>query len=228
MPVDVAFDDLAGDTGTVAIGVGGDEVEPVVVDFDGGGPNLLVLGESGSGRTTALQTIATSSLRADPTRAVWVIADRGAWPSEIAGRAQSEAEAEALLGRLRSASAASHLLIVDDAERLPRSVADAVGALARNMDRLDLRVIVAGRAHDVIRSYDDWLRYLVSLRHAVLLSPPPDIESTFDLRPARIRPPSLPGRGLLVSRQGVVPLQVARVGLSAVLQRDSARSHQPG
>jgi S-DNA-T family DNA segregation ATPase FtsK/SpoIIIE len=192
-------------------GVGGDEVAPVAIDYVGDAPQLLVLGESGTGRTTALQTIVTASLAAEPD--LRVIAERGQWP---VASSWSTAEVEVALAAV-SASSRPQLVVLDDVERAQPGVLDAIGRLARNTDRRDVRVVVAGRAHDVVRSYDDAIRFLMSVRHALLLSPAADVETSFDLRPARVRPAPIPGRGILVRRRGAIPVHVALSSSKATL-----------
>jgi hypothetical protein len=75
-----------------------------------------------------------------------------------------------------------------------------------------VRCIVTGRTTDIIRSYEDWLRYMVAQRHALLLASTPEAESAFGVRPGRTRPVAVPGRALLVHRAGTTALQVATVG----------------
>lgn len=213
MPSEVVLERLAVEPGRHMIGLGGDEVAAVAIEYVNDAAQLLVLGESGSGRTTALRTIVAASLAAEPDREVRVIAERGTWPVPAIW---ASADVEAAVAELQ-ASSRPQLLVLDDAERAQPGVLDAVGKLARNPERRDVRVVVSGRAHDIVRSYDDAIRFLVSMRHALLLSPAADIESSFDLRPARTRPMPIPGRGILVRRRGAIPVQVALSGSEASL-----------
>jgi S-DNA-T family DNA segregation ATPase FtsK/SpoIIIE len=213
MPNQVELEGLPVDACRHVIGVGGDEVAPVAIDYVGDAPQLLVLGESGTGRTTALQTIVAASLAAEPDREVRVIAERGEWPVEALW---TIAEVEAAVAEV-SVSSRPQLVVLDDAERAQPGVLEAVGRLARNPERRDVRVVVSGRAHDIVRSYDDAIRFLMSVRHALLLSPAADIETSFDLRPARVRPAPIPGRGVMVRRRGAIPVHVALSGSKAAL-----------
>jgi S-DNA-T family DNA segregation ATPase FtsK/SpoIIIE len=185
-------------------------VEPVALRFDRDGPHLLVLGESGSGRTTALLTVASVSRVVDPSLPILALSPFGWTLPELVDR--WEVDETGMLTALDELNADPRpaLVLVDDADRLSRAVGERLLPLIRDAGRTGIRMVVAGRAVDVLRSYEDWLRYLTSLRVGLLLTPPPELESAFDLRPSRVRLPPLPGRGILVGRGTSTVVQVAR------------------
>ncbi|MEZ0166761.1 FtsK/SpoIIIE domain-containing protein [Kineococcus sp. LSe6-4] len=108
----------------LVLGRGGDGAGPVVVGVD---PVLVVAGPAGSGRTTALRTLA-----AQEPGCVWA--------------------REAGAAAVRAALAAGRLVLLDDATRpLPPEVEDAlVGAL---QDGRPVRVVVAGEGQELAGSF---------------------------------------------------------------------------
>lgn len=213
MPKEVWADELvASGDGTppgLLVGVGGDEVLPVHFDPRLGRPHLLVLGEARSGRTTALAALAASAHRLQPERRLVWLGDPGAhWSDDVPLERLDISDADDFLAALTGPA----VVVVDRAEGITDPMlTTTLHELARGGTSRDVWMLVGGRSVDVLRSYEDWLRYLVSLQTVLLLNPTPDAELAFDIRPSRLRPPMLPGRGLLVSAGTGTPVQVARL-----------------
>ncbi len=206
-----------------ALGLGGPEIQTVGVDATPGA-HLVVLGESRTGRSTALRMLAESHLARDGER-VAVFAPRQGPLGDLAGRpntlafASSPAEADALLAAVAAAPRGT-LLLIDDSEQLPSSSADALERMLRQGRDSGLRVAVAARAGDWARAFDGWVRYLTGLKSALLLSDFSALGPVFDMRLDALPVPRAPGRGYLVASGGATIVQVA----DPALGQDSIRS----
>lgn len=221
IPGEVHLDELAVSGGAgptaVPIGLGGNgELETVVVDEDRFGPHLLVLGDDQSGRSTLLMTWVHAARRADPTARFVVLALRRSPLAALASSedvtiARDEAEAIAVLEALAGADPGTRVhLVVDDAESLSSRVGTLLEPLLRSAREHSLRTVFAARTSDFVRLYDPWARYLLSLRCGLLLMPTADAAMAME---ARLPPPTSPpkqGRGYLVERGRVIPVQIAR------------------
>lgn len=204
-------------TGQVPIGVGGDDASPVWLG-PRHGPHLVVLGESLTGRTTALRTVAARLLVEDPSRVLAVVSRRrgsaGAWaslPRRIA-LAQSPEELDDLLTAVES-STAPVVLVIDDAEAIGASVSagERLDRLLRDARGTELRSVVAARTADWARLFDGWARYLASLRVALLLVPTPEAAMAAEVRLPATVVPMVQGRGFLVAGGRAELVQVTRL-----------------
>ncbi|HZV52293.1 MAG TPA: FtsK/SpoIIIE domain-containing protein [Candidatus Dormibacteraeota bacterium] len=200
------------------VGLGGDGVIPIEVDLADG--HLLVCGPRGSGRTTALATIALSLARGAEPPALALLAPRRR--SELASlvewrwSALGDDECARLVDELGRAARAglpgSTVLVVDDAELLAQGAIDGeLRRLARLGREVPLRIVAAAETRS-LRRYSEWLNELRDDRHALLLNPDPTCDG--DLfgagplpRPLRPWPA---GRGFLLEAGRSVPVQVAR------------------
>jgi S-DNA-T family DNA segregation ATPase FtsK/SpoIIIE len=193
------------------IGLGGDAVTPVEVDLSRG--HLVVAGPRGSGRTTALATLASSLARRP--HELMLLTGRG--ESELASilpwsRTALGAEACAAFADSMEAGPRPTVVLVDDADTLVEGGSDAaLRRLARMGRDLPLRFVAAVETR-ALRRYSEWLGELRECRHAVLLNPDVSCDGEpFGAgqlpRPLRAWPP---GRGFLVCAGNVTPLHVAR------------------
>jgi S-DNA-T family DNA segregation ATPase FtsK/SpoIIIE len=218
----------------VPVGVGGDDRSAVWLG-PRHGPHLLVLGESLSGRTTALRTVVERLLAEDPDRRLAVVAQRrtAAWAWEdhpqLLASASSSTDVDAVLDAVESSARAGRpvVLAMDDAEglALPGTVGDRLDGLLRTARDNGLRSVVAGRAADWPRLFDGWARYLTSLRTVLLLAPTPDSAVALDIRLPQTVVPMVPGRGFLVSGGRAEVLQVTR--LAQPQQPPEPSTHSP-
>lgn len=169
------------------------------------GTHLVVTGPAGSGRTTALRTLAAGLALADPTATVAVVAaDPDEW------RTVPGVEVATGLGGLESWPPPGRgLLLVDGIEDLGPGAADdldrAVAALAPGC-----HMAVGGRA-EAFRGLRPWQRTVTATRTGILLRPGSEDGDILRIRPpkgAPLRP--LPGRGLLVDGGRAEQVQVAR------------------
>jgi S-DNA-T family DNA segregation ATPase FtsK/SpoIIIE len=194
--------------GTVVLGVGGDELEPVTVDLAAGG--FVVSGPPRSGRSTALLTIARQLL-ADGSRVV-AVAPR---PSPLRELAECHTDREATydLEALLTGNLAA--ILVDDAELVVDSpLAHLLENAVRERRDSNTIVVAAGTTEELVTSYRGFVVELRRARHGVLLSPQSAADG--DLLGVRLSRsvggPVHPGRGLLCTGGATTPLQVAVTG----------------
>ena len=209
LPASIRLNDLAQPDGrmSVVVGVGGDELEPVVVDLSQTTPGLLVAGPPRSGRSTTLLTLAAGlrvgglpiiavAPRASPLRKL---------PDCLIGT-EAGAVLEERLGDGRVA------LLVDDAELLVDSaLAPVLERAVRGARDAGTVVLVAGTTDELVTGYRGFVVDLRRARAGILLSP--QTAGDGDLLGVRLSRATggdvRPGRGLLVLRGQVEPLQVA-------------------
>ena len=183
------------------LGVGGDELAPQHLDLSDGG--FVIAGPARSGRSTALLTLVGQlALPVVP------IAPRPSPLRELAGCLTDLADVGALQDRLGAGPVA---VVVDDAELVVDSpLAGVLEALVRTARDSGSVVIAAGTTDVLVTGYRGFVVDLRRLRHGLLLSPQsPADGDLLGIRTARGSGPTIPGRGLLVDRAGVTPVQVA-------------------
>ncbi|HYR62824.1 MAG TPA: hypothetical protein VET24_09380 [Actinomycetota bacterium] len=193
--------------GCLVIGLGGPELEPVAVDLEREGPHLLVAGGDRTGRSTALATCLASARAADPGARVVVLAPRPSPLRNLPGVVVATTPDE--INQALSCGTRCTLLVIDDCEALPPESAFALNDALRSSRTGGLRALVAGRTADLLRLYDDWARYLRSLRCGILLNPEEADGELFDVALPRRLPPRVPGRGYLVRGRKLDAVQVA-------------------
>ncbi|WP_353987845.1 FtsK/SpoIIIE domain-containing protein [Ruicaihuangia caeni] len=208
---------LAAHPGLPVLGVGGPELEPVLLDTRAGA-HLVVLGEQGSGRSTALAATVAAVIAAAQATSVHLAAIRpgplDAFESTVR-IAHGRRELDSLLNRLEAhahgpAAPAPALLVIDDADELVGDLGDRFERLLRTGRERGLLIAVSARAADWVRSFDPWVRYLGSLRHALVLSNFVDLAPLFDVRlPQRAPAPRASGRGYLIASGEPVHMQVS-------------------
>ncbi|MFH8476582.1 FtsK/SpoIIIE domain-containing protein [Streptomyces sp. NPDC018000] len=188
------------------LGIGGDDLEPLGVDFAAGSPSFLVSGPPGAGRSTALASLAVSLL-AGGTRVV-VLTPR---ESPLRGlRRHPHAvvleSPDPSADEVRDALAAGTgpaVVLVDDADLLAQMpAADPVlrEIAATGRDR-GHGLAVAATAETLTSAGIGWLGQVRRVRRGVLLSPQSPAEG--DLLGVRLpydqlRGRPVPGRGLTV------------------------------
>jgi S-DNA-T family DNA segregation ATPase FtsK/SpoIIIE len=211
-----AAKELADGPSWTLVGAGGDEAGPVGVDLDADGPALVVAGPPGSGRSTALVTIGTWLL--SQGRSLAVIAGRrsplravGAVPGVLAVRGPADAARlhDFLVGHPDA------VVLADDAETLHDT---PVEAPLLDLLRADERtgplgpgaLVLAGPTTELATRFRGVTVEARRSRTGVLLSPASAVDG--DLFGIRVPPGcrQVPGRGLLVVRGAVTPVQVAR------------------
>lgn len=197
--------------------VGDADVTPVALDLSEG--HALVTGPPRSGRTSLLETLATSALGSPSPVALALIsprrrreAERIAWdlapvdatdPTELA---KGVAAISALLAQGRRV-----LCLVDDADALPDAASTALEQLAGRGRDEPLRMVAAVDNRWALRAYSGVVPELRRAKSGVLLMP--DTELDGDLLGVRLRPAleqlGTPGRGFHVSRGAYELIQVA-------------------
>ncbi len=207
----------------VALGIGGDEVETVFVELSKVSPVLLIAGPRQSGRSTALTHMRAALIRSGRSTSLVLAPRPGPWadlpdePDTAAGNhevIEDPALFSEALDRLTTDTPSSGLLVIDDAEALAGvpGVAEKLDRIVRRAAELDLLVLMGARVNDLPGLFEPWARYVVSLRHVVLLQPSPDDLFLFGQKLASTAPQaSVPGRGVLVDSSGCTVVQVAQV-----------------
>jgi S-DNA-T family DNA segregation ATPase FtsK/SpoIIIE len=223
LPAFVGFADLATAAKEVAggpswalVGAGGDEAVPVGIDLDADGPALVVAGPPGSGRSTTLVAVGTWLL--SQGRSLVVLAGRRS-PLQAFG---SEPGVLAVLGAVEDARLrdclADHpdaVVLADDAETLHDTpveapLMDLLHGDARSGPLGPSAVVLGGCTTEMATRFRGITVEARRSRTGVLLSPASAVDG--DLFGIRVPPAGrqVPGRGLLVVRGRVTPVQVAR------------------
>lgn len=216
MPARVRLAELPppGSGSRLVLGVGGDFVGPLDVDPEDDGPCVLVAGHPRSGRSTTLLTLAAASIRSG--RALVVLAPRRSPVSELSGDGVlgqfGIGDGEALRGCLDDArkEGTSVAVLVDDAEMVDGTPVEPVllDVLARAEASGEL-CLLAGSSPDLVTRFAGLTVEARKRGVGVLLGPASPLDG--DLFAVRVprRPERRPGRGLLVRRGEMVPVQVA-------------------
>ncbi|MFE7317592.1 FtsK/SpoIIIE domain-containing protein [Streptomyces sp. NPDC057555] len=188
------------------LGVGGDELAPVGVDFAGDAPSFLISGPPGGGRSTTLATVAVSLL-AGGTRLV-VLTPRESPLRALAQHPQAtvleavdpsnDEVTEAL-----EAQSGPVVVLVDDADMLAQlpSADPVLREIATTGRDRGIGLVAAGTPETLTGASIGWLGQVRRVRKALLLSPQSPSEG--DLLGVRVpydllRSRPQPGRGLTV------------------------------
>jgi len=206
-----------GRAGSVVLGVGGDDAGPVGVGTDG---CLLVVGPTGTGRTTALAAV-VGGLRASGRRVGIVardgpLADLG--PDDAAWFAKTPAGAADLVRRCAGPGAPG-TLVIDDLDLVGRAdlgLDEELAGWVLAAETGDLhhpRLIASARTDRAAAAYRGACAALRGSGDVLVLAPSepgsPEVagvDLTLQVDPAR---PRHPGRGVLVQRGRPTPIQVA-------------------
>jgi S-DNA-T family DNA segregation ATPase FtsK/SpoIIIE len=203
------------------LGLGGDDVSPVGVDFADASPAFLVAGPPGSGRSTTLASLAVSLL-ASGTR-LMVLAPRES-PLRALGNhpgvrllTQPSPTSRQLAEALASGSG-PQVVVIDDADMLvlPEIDQDLRALVESGRDRGI--GVAAGATAETMAGAVGWLGALKQRRKGVLLSPQSLFEG--DLLGVRLAHAQLrnrkPGRGLTVDpRSGeLISVQIPETDLN--------------
>jgi S-DNA-T family DNA segregation ATPase FtsK/SpoIIIE len=206
LPASVALASLAGSHGTeVVLGLGGDELDPLVVDIAETG--FVIAGPPRSGRSTALLTIARQ-LQSSGCR-VLAIAPRA---SPLRSLAPCHRDREAKYDLESQLADRPDAIVIDDADLLVDSaLADLLEKAVRDMRDAGTLVVAAGNTDDLLTVYRGFVTELRRSRVGILLSPQSVADG--DLLGVRLSRavggPVHPGRGLLCAGGKTLPLQVA-------------------
>lgn len=205
----------AGASAWALVGAGGDDLTALGIDLSAPGSAALVAGPPGSGRTTTLSTMAMS-LAAYGTPVALAATSRS-WLPDISGRpgvlgvlAPEEGE------RLRewAGSTTGLVVLVDDADQmLDAPLEQVLVELLRRVDGPRVSIVCSGASGDLSAMFRGLTVEARKQRVGVLLNPSSFSDGDlFGLRLAHRHNPgdALPGRGLLIARGAVLPVQVAQ------------------
>ncbi|WP_331737561.1 FtsK/SpoIIIE domain-containing protein [Streptomyces sp. NBC_00019] len=160
---------------TAMQGIGGDDVAPVWVDFAGVASTYTIVGPPGSGRSTALLSLAASLLRSGT--GVVAITPRESplrglegHPKAVVLTSPSPSEQD-LVAALEKAGAAA-VVMVDDADLLSMSPVDTMlrDIASTGRDR-SLGLAIAGPAEALVSPLSTWIGQVRRSRQGLLLSP---------------------------------------------------------
>ena len=213
MPDRVPAQALDFPAGSLLLGVGGDDVGPLALDPAEDGPVVLVAGHPRSGRSTTLLTLAGSLTRTG--RPVVVVTARRS-PLELLSDALGQfrpGDGVALTAVLADARqrGTPAVVVVDDVELVDRTSVETelVDLLARAESSGEL-CLLAGSTPDLVARFSGVGVEARRRGVGVLLGPVSPLDGDlFGVRVPR-RPERRPGRGLLVRRGEMVPVQVAQ------------------
>lgn len=189
----------------VTVGVGGDEVGPLVLDLDHL-PGFLVAGPARSGRTTALLTLATGLVEGG-TPVAAVCGRRSPLREVVAAHGPSDP----LDDVLRAFASRPGVVVVDNLETMLDTPAEAALLAHLRGDGAGC-VIGAGRTEDLIVAFRGLGAQLRRQRTGVLLCPDPLEGELLGLRLPRGVRDRTPGRGHLVVAGAATRIQVALPG----------------
>jgi len=197
--------------GWALVGVGGDELDPAGVDLDADGPAFVIAGPSGSGRSTALMTMARWLL--GQGRQLLVLGHRRSPLRTLAG----EPGVLAVLGAADSVELEQQLrshpdlvVLADDAETLHDTpVERPLLALLRADADGGVALLLAGSSSEMAGCFRGLTVEARRARTGLLLGATSPVDG--DLLGVRVpRSDSAPpGRALLVVRGRTTPVQVA-------------------
>jgi S-DNA-T family DNA segregation ATPase FtsK/SpoIIIE len=200
--------------------VGGVEVQPLDVDLAAAGGLFVVAGPRGSGRSTALVTVA-ASLLAGSALPVCAVTPRRSPLQELPGLTIPLLAAPDTLGTDLPAAVEEHegrlVVVIDDAELLlDNPVSARLDRIVRSAGDRGGIMVIAATTTDLTRRFSGWMFDARQGRTGLLLAPSgPSDGEVFDLRLPRslgTGPAAPPGRGLLVVRGEWVPAQVILPG----------------
>jgi S-DNA-T family DNA segregation ATPase FtsK/SpoIIIE len=204
------------------VGLGGDDVAPVWVDFSGVASTYTVVGPPGSGRSTALASLAVSLLRGGT--GVVALTPRESLLRGLEGRpgaavvsSLTPTEPE-LKAALESVGGGPAVVVVDDADLLAMSPVDNLlrDIASSGRDR-SLGLVCAGPAEAMLSPISGWIGQVRRSRKGLLLSPQSVGEGDIlglRLPHNAIRVNRVPGRGFTADNGGglltvLVPQTVA-------------------
>jgi S-DNA-T family DNA segregation ATPase FtsK/SpoIIIE len=199
------------------VGVGGPEYQPFSLDFSRMEPHLVIAGEGRSGRSTALLTIFEAVDAAYPEAGFVFLSPRPSPVRHLAGKRDNVIVATAPADMIAALEGMEEMpydgedkfLVIDDAESLPAEVGDHLERRLRDANQTGLRTFVAGRSTDLSRSFEGWVRYLLSLKSGLVLMPAPDGGFIFDVRLPALQVTLTPGRGFFCDRGETTFVQIA-------------------
>ncbi|WP_405591333.1 FtsK/SpoIIIE domain-containing protein [Streptomyces sp. NBC_01190] len=217
LPTAISFKDAYARTGAGErlplrglVGLGGDDVSPVWADFSGIASTYVIAGPPGSGRSTALASLAVSLLRG--RTGVVALTPRESPLRALHGRAGAAVitslspTEQDLTAALEQVGGGPAVILVDDADLLAMTPADTMlrDIATSGRDR-SLGLVCAGPAEALVSPLSSWLGQVRRSRKGLLLSPQSIGEG--DILGLRlphnvIRVNRVPGRGYTTDASG--------------------------
>jgi S-DNA-T family DNA segregation ATPase FtsK/SpoIIIE len=187
---------------SLPVGIGATDLHVATLDLSD--THALISGSPGSGRTTALETIAMVA----ESVAVTVLCVPGAGSAEVASRLTDAVQ------RAIREPAQRFLVLMDDLDRYgdDPGTTEALTALLGDIHTTNLRLVAAGDPMGLLRCYSDPVTRLRSMRTGVLLGA--DAHDIGDILHHELHRrddiPPAPGRGWLCHRGNATVFQMAR------------------
>ncbi|HEY7718168.1 MAG TPA: FtsK/SpoIIIE domain-containing protein, partial [Pedococcus sp.] len=215
--VDLADLPSTDEQGRAVVGLSSTTLRPVGFALRGA---HMVLGPSGSGRTTAVQTMVQAALRAKPGMRAWLFSPRrsaltraqGLWAGVAVGAVECEEAAERLRAQVVEAGedGASMLVVVERTQDLDNSgCEDALADLVRDLVNSE-QVVVAEADSSFFNSSYGLAGVFRGGRSGVSLQPNGDDSQAFSVDYRGVSADQvLEGRGYLVARGTPELIQVA-------------------
>jgi len=206
LPERVQLSELAGSSGGLIVGIGGDDRALIECDFLESERQFLIAGPAGSGRSTALMGIAEQCWQRGLEFTL-----AGSSRSPLAAWARSR-ELNFLSPASPAAGAIARLLLLDDAEQFLDTPLGERFLAEVSAD--ELPAVVAARSEDLLIAFRGVAVQVRRRRTGLLLQPNPVDGELLGVRISGSRPAGPPGRGLLVSQRhrtppAGLPIQVA-------------------
>jgi S-DNA-T family DNA segregation ATPase FtsK/SpoIIIE len=202
----------------VTVGIAGIQATTADVDLDAAGGTFVIAGPRGSGRSTALLTVAASLLSGGRAPSLCVVSPRRSPLRSLAGQSGIHVltSLDSLAGELADvlADASGPLaLIIDDAELLTDTSASArLDRVVRSATDNELLIVIGGTTSELSRRFSGWIFDARQSRSGLLLWPSSAADGeVLDIRLPRSigsghAPP--PGRGVLAVRGNWTNIQV--------------------
>ncbi len=200
----------------VTVGVAGLEAAPADIDLDAAGGTFVVSGPRGSGRSTALLTMATSLLSGQIP--LCILAPRRSPLRSLAGHpgAQVRTSTETLAGDFTDVLATVSgplVIVIDDAEMLlDTPVSAKLDRVARTAADNDWLMVIGGTTSDLTRRFSGWIFDIRQSRSGIVLQPGSVADGeVLDVRLPRSTGSGAalpPGRGILAVRGRWTTIQV--------------------
>lgn len=224
LPTSVALSELTPSNSLRELVVGVDErYRPAAVNLDRE-PRFLVVGPSGSGRSTALRTVVSAIRSVEPLAPMFLFAPRRTPLTELGGWTSTSNTPETMLqvvGELRTAISARSgegghpiVVVIDDGDDLAESTSPLSGAfdqIQRAAADSGVIFLAAVTSFKAMRTYSSWIGPLRSAKNGLLLWADSQSADVFETRlPNAPSGDVPPGRAQLFSARGSRPIHIAQ------------------